>query len=1439
MATDQRPRRREDFRIAVLCALRLEFNAAALAFDEFFDEEGDKFGRARGDTNTYTTGRIGKYNVVMALLPSMGTLALLVGICGGVPSPGTEKEVLLGDVIISKTVVQYDFGRKYPHRFATKDTLSDILGRPNKDIRSLLASLETERNSERLERRTAEILIDIQQTAAQAGRRRTRYPYPGSAHDELFGPHYEHKHRDDADCGCDETWICDTAPDASCVELECDKTHLVLRESLEVKQKLEREGNTAEAQEPHILIGSVGSGNAVMKSGAHRDEIAQRYDLIAFEMEAAGAWDEVPCVVIKGVCDYADSHKNKKWQTFAAATAASSMKALLELYIQTDAPGNSRVEPTTQRINEILTWISKEPYEQHHTLNKSEVLEGTGYWLLKDEVFQSWKKSETSSILWLHGIPGSGKSKLTSIVVENALQSSLAATVYFYCSRNPAEPGRSNPTSIVASIARQLAMPRPGADILDAAAEAYRKFEENAFASQSLTLGESEALIHKLLDSYRGQTITLIIDAMDECDKDTRQDLLDFLVSLLETPTTIKVFVSSRDDRDIVYKLDKYENLCLSSKRNSGDIELFVRSETSRLVKKGSLLRGSTRKEELRDRIIHELISNAHGMFRWASLHIQELCRQATDAAIEERLVKMPRTLEGLYREILAKIETRDAVVDRELARNAFRWLLCAQEQFRSKVFLEMVSRPKGVFITTISRDQLLDLCNNMVIFDENLDAFRFSHLSVREFLEGEDSYRIATAHALAAEQCLLNLADIPSGVIMTLKPMLIYSSSFWADHAKFIDMYGDAVTITNKIVKAAVKNELNGEYVMALLLEEYGEELQITEDIVEAVFDNPYRGRWIMELLLNERRDKIHLTEKFISMAVQSEVDILALVLDKCGDEIDITDEIIEACPCAETIMTIIGKREGYELQVTEKLLIKAAEQVNLQDGVLLRLLLDQRIEEVRLIEDVMCAAARNRNYGFRFITLLIDRCPNDVFITERVLQAAAENHRVMELLLDWRGDYIQITESVVKVALQTHNVMRVLFAARGDRIPIPEDALVFAGLDSWGLETVRTLLEKFGDNIKIVEVAVGVAVSNSRCGYEILEMFLEQYGDDVPFTDEIISLAAGNGGCGDKIMSLLLKKRRDDDLITEEVLLAAAHNGECGHRVMATIFGTPGILYKEDEQLVQAFERSLYEASRLGHRETVEVLLKHNVDANAHGYEFGSALQIAALMGHRRIVQMLLQNHAGVNIWPGLFGYALHTASASGNLKIMRILLQNGADVNAQAGTSNTALQAASRDANVNTQGGQFGNALQVASFEDHQEIALLLLENGADASSDNGVYGGSMQAASAGGHVEMVSLLHRKYSVDLDYSNRQFGRTALSYAAGGGHSSVVELLLADADVRPSSADHMGRTPLFFAAQKGHEDIVLTLAERDPSAVDLKDRLSGLFWSDTSIVG
>jgi nucleoside phosphorylase len=77
----------------------------------------------------------------------------------------------------------------------------------------------------------------------------------------------------------------------------------------------------------------------VMKSGQHRDEIVRNEKVIGFEMEGSGVWDNIPCVIIKGVCDYADSHKSKLWQAYVVATGASAAKALLESWIPTNHKG--------------------------------------------------------------------------------------------------------------------------------------------------------------------------------------------------------------------------------------------------------------------------------------------------------------------------------------------------------------------------------------------------------------------------------------------------------------------------------------------------------------------------------------------------------------------------------------------------------------------------------------------------------------------------------------------------------------------------------------------------------------------------------------------------------------------------------------------------------------------------------------------------------------------------------------------------------------------------------------------------------------------------------------------------------------------------------------------------------------------------------------------
>jgi nucleoside phosphorylase len=132
--------------------------------------------------------------------------------------------------------------------------------------------------------------------------------------------------------------------ESSCEEVLCEDGQLIPRARVEKAKGIGSNGHTLtieelhEAQKPLIHFGLIASGDVVMKSGLHRDQIASCEKVIAFEMEGAGVWDNFPTVVIKSVCDYADSHKNKKWQRYAAATAAACMKAFLEEWRTADRP---------------------------------------------------------------------------------------------------------------------------------------------------------------------------------------------------------------------------------------------------------------------------------------------------------------------------------------------------------------------------------------------------------------------------------------------------------------------------------------------------------------------------------------------------------------------------------------------------------------------------------------------------------------------------------------------------------------------------------------------------------------------------------------------------------------------------------------------------------------------------------------------------------------------------------------------------------------------------------------------------------------------------------------------------------------------------------------------------------------------------------------------
>jgi nucleoside phosphorylase len=334
------PRSRADFAIAIICALPLEADAVEALFDEPYDRLGKFYGKQPGDANAYINGRIGSHDIVLCYMLRMGKgsaasvasslrvsytgvqIALVVGICGGVPYPsdGNDAEIFLGDVIISDAVVEYDFGRQYPSGFQRKmDGHKDMLGGPHREIRTLLAGLKGNRTRNEFEGQMSRQFYGMQQLDA-------RWRRPDGLKDILFEASYSHKHyiqNSAAMCHCfngdSPDDICEEAREHSCDSLGCDRNQV-------------RRCRGADTTRVSLHIGKVASADTVMKSGEHRDQISRKEKVIGFEMEGAGVWDNIPCIIIKGVCDYADSHKNKKWQDYAAATAACGLKVFLEYY---------------------------------------------------------------------------------------------------------------------------------------------------------------------------------------------------------------------------------------------------------------------------------------------------------------------------------------------------------------------------------------------------------------------------------------------------------------------------------------------------------------------------------------------------------------------------------------------------------------------------------------------------------------------------------------------------------------------------------------------------------------------------------------------------------------------------------------------------------------------------------------------------------------------------------------------------------------------------------------------------------------------------------------------------------------------------------------------------------------------------------------------------
>ncbi|KAL8783475.1 MAG: hypothetical protein Q9213_004612 [Squamulea squamosa] len=439
---------------------------------------------------------------------------------------------------------------------------------------------------------------------------------------------------------------------------------------------------------------------------------------------------------------------------------------------------------------EILSWLSNVKYREHHRNSYAAVMPGSGTWLQRKLEFIDWKTSSSSSILWIHGIPGSGKSKLMSTVIQSLLDdktqnTATSAFAYFYCSRDAAETARANPDEIIRALLKQISCFDATQPVHAAVLREYRKrlrdADEDGADPSKLSLRECTDLILDITDQLPA---IVMIDALDECDALRRHELLQALKIIVQKSNNlVKVMVSSRDDSDIVCRLANVPNVYIKSDDNADDVDRFVEQELDKAIDEQRLLQGCV-SVSLRQLILDELRSRAHGMFLWASLQIQNLCdpeRMLVASDIEDALHQLPATLSQLYSVILARID-RIAPHGRLLAMRALTWLLCAREPMQPELLIDIL----GATGRRLLVQEILNLCCNLVILDDAVNVFRFAHASVREFLESLPRFDPLDIGTQTAGECLHVVKDLAApGTAFSW-----YAKRYWLEHYRDLDYH-------------------------------------------------------------------------------------------------------------------------------------------------------------------------------------------------------------------------------------------------------------------------------------------------------------------------------------------------------------------------------------------------------------------------------------------------------------------------------------------------------------------------------------------------------------------------------------------------------------------------------------------------------------------------
>ncbi|KAK7428028.1 hypothetical protein QQZ08_005459 [Neonectria magnoliae] len=1044
----------------------------------------------------------------------------------------------------------------------------------------------------------------------------------------------------------------------------------------------------------------------------------------------------------------------------------SSMSQMTELIHGGEDASNQ--PPNAAAIIEWLMLQSKVDFRSHHASLVAQMVPGTGSWILGSTEFEAWSKgSSASQFLWMHGILGSGKTMLSSLIIDSLEKSSSeddsTACIYVYFQ----EVQDHGPTfaEIFTSLLKHLLQQQTPGDVVEKLQSKYNEWRHRkVFPAPD----EYLAMFHAQVARFT--TVYLVVDALDNCQNSSRENTQQKMQSALrQMPTNVKVLVTSRSGWLDGWDLDLDQQFHLVPNRE--DVEKYIRTQ----VRSNGIIQqfvAEKVKSSFEDNVVDKIAKENRGIFLLTKLHMEYLAEQKTLGDIKIALSNLPDSIPSAFEASIQKIK-RHGKPD-TIAQHVLTWTALAIEppnadQIRhsfaisySKQMLDKDFLPAEATLTSE--------CAGLATIDSRTKMIRLVHESVPKYLRHHGIIR-QNADMEMAKMCLryLLFEEPPQGVG---RPLLNYAANHWITHFVRGEEYVDdeAQVLVMKFLKDSAKvrtafQAMAGTDSLAWC--------GIT-GLHAAVYFN--RRRWV-EQLINEG---VHVDDSCsdgrtaLHWAANSGRGELVEVLIQHSANKDIRDRN------GDTPLHVAVTRSTMNCKEVVRNLVKGNARLDIRGG-----------------------------KGFTPLMWAIRYGPSSVarILAENQVDVNAEDDQGWTPL---RGAMLEGQGRIINILLK-----------KGVDLNRPSS-------DGWtplrhavqkgNKLMVRRLLKKHAD-VNLRDTEDGYSPLRWAVLYKhtlIVQLLIEKGADvndkakdkSTPLIEAVKS--------GDKTTVWMLLENGAEPDVEDSVGWTALHHATEAHRnpaiwllitngasttlrdmdglscldlaVQKNDFSVVWLLCENGARADTANEKgitALHHALWLGHLDMVRFFLDTGINVDLKDHNGFAALHHAVARGHQGIVELLISRGANVNMQDGMGLTALGATVLTKNLPIMDVLLDHGASCDIRNNEGKTALhEAATRGFNegvrrlvnkttkldLKDSKGGFA-ALYYAIWQGDKDTVGLLLKAGADMDvQDNAGRTPLMFAAQMEKEDAVAALLEEGAKTDVQDEG---GWTAMQYA--GSHDGI----------------------------------------------------------------